>query len=239
WLASALLNRVRARQLYRGCQKPAQFDRNLIVIGAGAAGLVTSYIAAAVKARVTLIEAGEMGGDCLNTGCVPSKTLIRSAAVVQTLREAERFGIRAGTPVVDFPQVMARLREVIRRIAPHDSVERYERLGVECLRGHARLTSPWTVLVNGRTLSARHIVIATGARPRVPPVPGLADSSYLTSETLWQLDTLPPRLLVMGGGAIGVELAQAFARLGSQVTVIDVAPRILPREDESVSGAVA
>ncbi|KAF0807862.1 mercuric reductase [Alcanivorax sp. S71-1-4] len=239
WLARAVLHRVRARQLYRRWKKPAQFDRNLIVIGAGAAGLVTSYIAAAVKARVTLIEAGEMGGDCLNTGCVPSKALIRSAVVMQTLREAEQFGIRAGTPAVEFAQVMARLRDVIQRIAPHDSVARYESLGVECLRGHARLTSPWTVSINGRTLSARHIVIATGARPRVPPIPGLADSGYLTSETLWHLEALPARLLVMGGGAVGVELAQAFARLGSAVTVIETAPRLLPREDQDVSEAVA
>ena len=230
-----LMNLVAARKIYRGYKKPKNFDYNLIVIGAGSAGLVSSYIAAAVKAKVVLIEKHKMGGDCLNTGCVPSKALIRSARLLSDARASEKFGIRAMSAEFDFADVMARVQSVVAKVEPHDSVERYEGLGVNCINGAATLLSPWTVEVNGKTLSARSIIIATGARPLVPKLPGLDSVSYLTSDTLWQLKTLPKRLLVLGGGPIGCELAQAFARFGSVVTVVEMAPKLLPREDDDVS----
>ncbi|MGB5148413.1 MAG: FAD-dependent oxidoreductase, partial [Porticoccaceae bacterium] len=237
-LARKLLARLRARRQYAGFVKPARFDRNLIVIGAGSAGLVSAYIAAAVKAKVTLIEAHRMGGDCLNTGCVPSKALLRAARFAHELGRAGEFGFAAVPVVPDFARVMDRVREVIRAIEPHDSVARYEALGVECLQGHARLVDPWTVEVDGRRLSAPNIVLATGARPFAPPLPGLAEAGYLTSDNLWELRELPPRLVVLGGGPIGCELAQAFARLGSKVTQVEMLPRLLIREDPEVSLAV-
>ena len=217
---------------------PARFDRNLIVIGAGSAGLVAAYIAAAVNARVTLIEKDRMGGDCLNTGCVPSKALIKSARVAALIRRAGEFGIKAAAPEVDFRLVMGRVRAVIDQIEPHDSVERYKGLGVECIQGEARITSPWTVAVNGRTLSARSLIIATGARPFIPPIPGLAEIDYLSSDNLWRLDTLPERLLALGGGPIGCELAQAFQRLGSRVTQVEREARLLAREDPEIARLV-
>ncbi|KUJ84172.1 MULTISPECIES: NAD(P)/FAD-dependent oxidoreductase [Microbulbifer] len=229
-------------------QKPKQFDRNLIVIGAGAAGLVSAYIAAAVKAKVTLIEAGEMGGDCLNTGCVPSKALIKCARVAQQARDAGQFGVSVGDPEIDFPAVMAHVRQSIEMIEPHDSVERYTGLGVEVLQGYAKLQDPWTVQVkmhdgSEQTLTGRAIVVATGASPVVPPLPGLDQVGYVTSETLWDrfagLERAPERLLVLGGGAIGCELAQAFARLGVKVMLVEKASRLLPAEDEAVSEVVA
>ena len=188
---------------------------------------------------MTLIEKHRMGGDCLNTGCVPSKALIRAAKAVKEVRHAEELGVEAGEPRVDFSKVMDRVRQVIATIEPHDSVERYTALGVDCIEGHARIVSPWQVDVDGRTINTRNIVIATGARPFVPPVPGLTEIDYLTSDNLWALDALPERMLVMGGGPIGCELAQAFARLGSQVTLVDMMPRLLPREDEDVSRFIA
>ncbi|NBY26668.1 MAG: pyridine nucleotide-disulfide oxidoreductase, partial [Betaproteobacteria bacterium] len=236
--------RVYAR--WRG-QRPRRFDRNLIVIGAGAGGLVSAYIAAAVKARVTLVEAKVMGGDCLNYGCVPSKALIKSARVAQQMRDAGRFGLQGVAPVVDFPAVMQRIQSVIAAIAPHDSVARYTNLGVEVVQGHATLCNPWTVEIkhpdgSSQRLSARSIVIAAGARPVVPPLPGLTEAGYVTSDTLWArfatLAAAPKRLLVLGGGPIGCELAQSFARLGSQVTLVEQAPRLLLREDEEVSALV-
>ena len=217
---------------------PARFDRNLIVIGAGSAGLVAAYIAAAVNARVTLIEKDRMGGDCLNTGCVPSKALIKSARVAALIRRAGEFGIKAPAPEVDFPLVMGRVRAVINQIKPHDSVERYKSLGVECIQGEARITSPWTVAVNGRTLSARSLIIATGARPFIPPIPGLAEIDYLSSDNLWQLNVLPERLLALGGGPVGCELAQAFQRLGSRVTQVEREARLLAREDPEIAGLI-
>ncbi|ENO95103.1 hypothetical protein C667_20714 [Thauera phenylacetica B4P] len=238
------VERVQARRVYAGWTRPKRFERNLVVIGAGAAGLVTSYIAAAVKAKVTLVEAGRMGGDCLNTGCVPSKALIRSARLAHQIRHAERYGLEPGEPAIDFRRLMARVRAVIRKIEPHDSVERYTALGVEVLQGRARIVDPWTVEValnEGGThrLSTRNIVIATGARPTVPALPGLEAVGYLTSDTLWdafaELDTPPRRLLVLGGGPIGCELAQACARLGSQVVLVGRAPQLLPREDADVA----
>jgi len=213
----------------------AKFDNNLVVIGGGSAGLIAAYVAATVRARVTLIEAGRMGGDCLNTGCVPSKALIRSARVAHTFRDAERFGVRAHPPDVDFPRVMARIREAIGTIAPKDSMERYRRLGVECIPGRARLEDAHHVAVNGRIISTRSIVLATGASPMMPPIPGLDGVDPLTSENVWALESLPERLLVMGGGPIGCELAQSFQRLGSRVTLIDMEQRLLPREDPDVS----
>ncbi|MEI6759395.1 MAG: FAD-dependent oxidoreductase [Betaproteobacteria bacterium] len=248
-LAKAVMLALQRRRVYarwRG-QRPRRFDRNLIVIGAGAGGLVSAYIAAAVKARVTLVEAKVMGGDCLNYGCVPSKALIKSARVAQQMRDAGRFGLQDLEPVVNFPAVMQRIQGVIAAIAPHDSVARYTSLGVEVVQGHATLCNPWTVEVkhtDGSTqrLSARSIVIAAGARPVVPPLPGLAEAGYVTSDTLWArfatLPTAPKRLLVLGGGPIGCELAQSFARLGSQVTLVEQAPRLLLREDEEVSALV-
>ncbi len=244
WLAKLAVGVWQRRRIYARWRKPARFERNLIVIGAGAAGLVSAYIAAAVKAKVTLIEAHKMGGDCLNYGCVPSKALIRSAKLAHQLRHAERYGLTGMPPQVSFRQVMARVHEVIRRVAPHDSVERYTTLGVEVRQGYARLCDPWTVEIetpDGHTerLTARSIIIAAGARPAVPPLPGLDEVGYLTSDTLWealaQLDAAPRRLIILGGGPIGCELAQALARLGSQVTQIEMGPRILSHEDEEVS----
>jgi pyruvate/2-oxoglutarate dehydrogenase complex dihydrolipoamide dehydrogenase (E3) component len=216
----------------------ARYDNNLVVIGGGSAGLISAYIAATVRARVTLIEQARMGGDCLNTGCVPSKTLIRSARVAHTMRDAERFGLHAVTPEVDFPAVMGRVRSVIAAIEPKDSMARYRELGVDCIAGRARLVDPHHVAVDDRLISTRSIVLATGASPLIPPIPGLTDAQPLTSDNLWELDALPGRLLVLGGGPIGCELAQAFARLGSRVTLVDMAPKLLPREDADVSAHV-
>jgi pyruvate/2-oxoglutarate dehydrogenase complex dihydrolipoamide dehydrogenase (E3) component/uncharacterized membrane protein YdjX (TVP38/TMEM64 family) len=244
WLAKRLVGLVQTRTLYAAWPKPRRFDRNLVVIGAGSGGLVTAYIAAAVKARVTLVEQHRMGGDCLNTGCVPSKALIRTATLLAQLRRSQDFGIRAAPAAVDFPQVMERVQRVVRTVAPHDSAERYRGLGVEVVAGRARIVSPWAVEITGedgaiQRLTTRGIVIATGARPFVPPIPGLEAVGYLTSDNLWDLRTLPRRLVVLGGGPIGAELAQAFARLGSQVTQVEMLPRLLMREDPEVSDLIA
>ncbi len=238
WIARALGRMLAGRRRYAKWPRPRNFERNLVVIGGGAAGLVTAYIGAATKAKVTLIEGHKMGGDCLNSGCVPSKALIRTAKFVAQTRKASSLGVRAEAHV-DFAEVMARVRRVIDAVAPHDSVERYTQLGVEVIEGRATITSPWTVEVNGRTLSTRAIVIAAGARPFVPPIPGLEEVGYYTSDTLWALNTLPRRLVVLGGGPIGCELAQAFARLGSEVTQVEMMPRLMGREDAEVSAAVA
>ena len=242
-IAKWAADRLRRHRVYKGWRKPRKFDRNLAVIGAGAGGLVTSYIAAAVGAKVTLIEAGSMGGDCLNTGCVPSKTLLRSARAAHEIREAARFGVRAQEPVVEFSAVMRRIRDAIRTIEPNDSPERYRALGVDVRLGHGRIVDPWTVEVNGERLTARAIVIAAGGEPAVPAIPGLADSGYLTSDTMWNAlagrSEAPRRLAVIGGGPIGVELAQAFARLGSAVTLVEAGERLLPKEDEDVSALIA
>ena len=242
-IAKALVAALQRRKVYARWQKPARFDRNLVVIGAGAGGLVTSYIAAAVKAKVTLIEGHKMGGDCLNFGCVPSKALIRSAKLAKQLRDAKTLGLRDVTGTVDFAAVMARVQRVIHTIEPHDSVERYSALGVDVVQGQARITSPWSVEITSaegkRTLTTRSIVIATGARPFVPPIPGLAEIGCFTSDTVWGLTELPRRLVVLGGGPIGCELAQSFARLGSTVTQVEMAPRVMLREDPEVSALVA
>ena len=238
-LAKILTRALQRRRFLRDYPPPAQVDRNVIVIGAGSAGLVAALIASAVRAKVTLIEQHRMGGDCLNTGCVPSKALLKAAKQVHQARHAARLGIRHVQVEFDFAEIMARVQSVVAHIAPHDSVARFESLGVECLHGAARLLSPYTVAVDGRELSARAIILATGAEPLVPPLPGLDQVGYLTSNTLWGLRSLPARLLVLGGGPIGCELAQAFARLGSEVTVVEMAPRLLPREDDEVSVFVA
>ncbi len=235
---------LQRRRVYAKWQRPTQFDRNLIVIGGGAAGLVSAYIAAAVKAKVTLIEAHKMGGDCLNYGCVPSKALIKSAKLAHQMRHAEHYGLNANKPDFSFREVMTRVHRVISEVAPHDSVQRYTGLGVEVLQGYARITDPWTVEIKSsdgttQTLTTRSIVIATGARPFVPPLPGIEEVGYVTSDTLWEefakLDDVPERLVVLGGGPIGCELAQSFARLGSRVMQIQRGARIMPREDLEVS----
>jgi pyruvate/2-oxoglutarate dehydrogenase complex dihydrolipoamide dehydrogenase (E3) component/uncharacterized membrane protein YdjX (TVP38/TMEM64 family) len=235
---------LQRRRVYAKWQRPVGFDRNLIVIGGGAAGLVSAYIAAAVRAKVTLIEAHKMGGDCLNYGCVPSKALIKSAKLAHHMRHGDRYGLNVATPDFSFRKVMARVHEVIHSVAPHDSVERYTSLGVEVLQGYARITDPWTVEISlndgtSKKLTTRSIVIATGAGPFVPPLPGLDEVGYVTSDTLWstfaELDAAPRRLVVLGGGPIGCELAQSLVRLGSAVTQIEMAPRIMIREDAEVS----
>jgi pyruvate/2-oxoglutarate dehydrogenase complex dihydrolipoamide dehydrogenase (E3) component/uncharacterized membrane protein YdjX (TVP38/TMEM64 family) len=243
-IARGVVRTLQKRRVYARWRRPASFDRNLVVIGAGAAGLISAYIAATVRAKVSLVEAHKMGGDCLNYGCVPSKALIRSAALAYQIAHADRFGIEPATPRVNFKSVMARIQAVIRTIEPHDSVARYTQLGVEVIKGYARIVDPWTVEValnegDTRRLTTRNIVIATGSTPKVPSIPGLEDVGYLTTDTLWDeftaLAAPPRRLVVLGGGPIGCELAQSFARLGSAVTQIEILPRILTREDEEVS----
>jgi pyruvate/2-oxoglutarate dehydrogenase complex dihydrolipoamide dehydrogenase (E3) component/uncharacterized membrane protein YdjX (TVP38/TMEM64 family) len=242
-VAKKTLDAIKARKVYAKWTRPAKFDRNVVVIGAGSAGLVTSYIAAAVKAKVTLVEKHQMGGDCLNTGCVPSKALIRSAKLLSHMRRSKEFGVRSATFEFDFADVMERVQRVVKQVEPHDSVERYSGLGVECLKGSAKITSPWTVeakLDDGRTvtLTTKNIVIAAGARPFIPPIPGLKECNPLTSDNVWALRKLPRRLVVLGGGPIGSELTQCFARLGSQVTQVEMLPRIMIREDPEVSELV-
>ena len=215
--------------------KPSKFDYNLVVIGAGSAGLVTSYIAATVKAGVALIEKDKMGGDCLNTGCVPSKALLRSAKMLSYARRAREFGFDHTHVDFQFKTVMARVGKIIKKIEPHDSVQRYTELGVDCIQGEAHILSPYEVEVNGKIITTRSIVVATGARPRVPSIPGLDQVPYLTSDTVWSLKELPRRLVVVGGGPIGCELGQAFARLGAEVTLLGRASRIMGREDKEVS----
>ena len=211
-----------------------KYDYNIIVIGGGSAGLVSSYIASAVKAKVALIEKHKMGGDCLNTGCVPSKALLRSAKMISYAKRAKEFGFKKTTVDFDFKDVMNRVQNIIKIIEPHDSCKRYTALGVECIEGEAKILSPHNVEVNGITLTARSIIIATGAKPLVPNIPGLDQINYLTSDNVWDLKELPKKLLVLGGGPIGVEMAQAFSRLGAEVTIVEMTPQILIREDEEV-----
>lgn len=244
WIAKLLVGSVQRRRVYKQWKKPAKFDRNMVVIGGGAGGLVTSYIAAVVKAKVTLVEAGEMGGDCLNYGCVPSKAIIKSAKVANQFRNAEKYGMERIEPSFSFKKVMARVHEVIAAIAPNDSVERYTELGVNVVKGYAKIIDPWTVEIKHNTgevsrLTTRSIVIASGARPFVPPLPGIEDSGYVTSDTLWttfaELEEAPKRLIVLGGGPIGCELAQAFSRLGSDVTQVEREAHLMGREDLEVA----
>ena len=244
WIGKWIMSAIRRRRVYARWTKPKSFDRNMIVIGAGAAGLVSSYIAATVKAKVTLVEASKMGGDCLNYGCVPSKALIKSAKVAEQMRNGDAYGLARTDPKFSFKAVMKRVHDIIAAVEPHDSVERYTGLGVDVVEGHATIVDPWTVEIkrkDGATqrLTTRSIIIAAGAEPIIPALPGLDQVNYVTSDTLWEefaeLDEIPSRIVLLGGGPIGCELAQAFARLGAQVTQLQRGPRILPREDEDVS----
>ena len=235
----AVIRLIRRREVFKKYRVPEQFDYNVAVIGGGAAGLVTSYIAAAVKAKPALFERSKMGGDCLNYGCVPSKAIIKSARVAYQMRGAEKYGIKGVEPEVDFAQVMERVQNVITDIEPHDSVERYTKLGVACHQGEAHIRSPFEIECNGETFTTKNIVVATGGRPRLPNIPGLSDAPYYTSETVWNLREKPNRLLVLGGGPIGVELAHAFVRLEIETTLVERAERILQREDEDIASYVA
>ncbi|HDU8489651.1 TPA: FAD-dependent oxidoreductase [Aeromonas hydrophila] len=238
-LLKGLQRRLALHRLHAPYRKPTHYDYNLLVIGAGAGGLVTSYIAAAVKAKVALIEKHKLGGDCLNSGCVPSKALIRSARFAAEQRRASELGFNPSQACADFAAVMERVARVIKEVEPHDSVARYEGLGVECIQGEAKLVSPWEVEVNGQRLASRHIVLATGARPLVPTLPGLEQVPWLTSDTLWQLRSAPRQLLVLGGGPIGCELAQSFALLGVPVTLVELSDQLLPREEREVAELLA
>lgn len=234
-IAKKIVAFIKARKILAKYPRPKKFDYNLVVIGAGSAGLVTSYIAAIARAKVALVEKDKMGGDCLNRGCVPSKALIRSAKMLSYAKRAREFGFKQGNIEFDFEDVMERVQKIIKKVEPHDSVERYTRLGVNCIQGKAKLISPYTIEVNGSSIHTRSIVIATGGRPFIPPIPGMNKIRYLTSDNVWELRKLPDRFAILGGGPIGCELAQAFARLGSQVTQVQKAPQILIREDKEIT----
>jgi pyruvate/2-oxoglutarate dehydrogenase complex dihydrolipoamide dehydrogenase (E3) component/uncharacterized membrane protein YdjX (TVP38/TMEM64 family) len=234
-IARKILQFVQARKVYRGWTKPDHFDRDLVVIGGGSAGLVSALIGATVKAKVTLAEKGRMGGDCLNTGCVPSKTFIRSARFVHQVNNAEKYGIKRADCEFDFAQIMDRVHGVIKHIEPHDSPERFRSMGVDVREAEAQIVSPWEVVIDGQRVTTRHIIVATGARPFVPPIPGLEDVRYYTTDDIWSLREQPEHLVVMGGGPIGTELTQAFARLGTRVTQLEAMDRIMGREDEAAS----
>ncbi len=248
-LAKRVIDMFKARRVYRNFTRPRQYDYNLVVIGAGAAGLVSSYIGSTVKAKTLLIEKHKMGGDCLNTGCVPSKALLKSAQIAALERKARQYGFDKIELSYRFSEVMERVQQVIAKVEPHDSVERYRGLGVDCEQGEATIISPYAVQVrgarkrqidptseaSGRTVTTRNIIIASGATPFVPKLPGLEQVTYYTAETIWQLRERPQRLLVLGGGPIGCELAQSFARLGVQVVQLEQGARLLPREDVDVS----
>ncbi len=244
WIGKWIVNRIKRRKVYARWTRPKKYDRNLVVIGAGAAGLVSSYIAATVKAKVTLVEASKMGGDCLNYGCVPSKALIKSAKVAEQMRKADVYGLQKTNPHYSFKAVMERIQHIIADIEPHDSVERYTGLGVDVIKGYAKIVDPWTVEIQRNDgeierLTTRSIIVATGGSPFVPPLPGLTDVGYVTSDRLWkefaELDDIPERMIILGGGPIGCELSQAFARLGANVTQVEREGRLLSREDDDVS----
>ncbi|MFK8077258.1 MAG: FAD-dependent oxidoreductase [Granulosicoccus sp.] len=237
-IAKKIVDMIKAKKVYQGHTKPEKFDHDIVVLGAGSGGLVTSYIGAVVKAKVTLIEKFQMGGDCLNTGCVPSKALIRSGKLMHTIQNSQKYGVQEAQGSIDFEKTMQRVHEVIAKIEPHDSIERYTNLGVNVIEGEGRITSPWTVEVNGETLVTRNIVVATGGSPFVPPIPGLDKVNYLTSHNLWDLKSQPKRLVVLGGGPIGCELTQAFHRLGSEVTQVERVGKIMGREDPDVADIV-
>jgi pyruvate/2-oxoglutarate dehydrogenase complex dihydrolipoamide dehydrogenase (E3) component/uncharacterized membrane protein YdjX (TVP38/TMEM64 family) len=233
-----LVTILKNRKALAGFDRPKTFDTNLVVIGSGSAGLVSSYIAAAVKAKVTLIEKHKMGGDCLNTGCVPSKAIIRSAKFMSHISRSKEFGIKKASAEFEFAEVMERVQKIIKKIEPHDSIERYSGLGVDVIEGEAKVVSPWSVEVNGRRITARNIIVATGARPFIPPIEGIESVQYYTSDNLWEMRQQPRKLVVLGGGPIGTELSQAFGRLGIEVSQVEMASRILLREDEEVSELV-
>lgn len=244
WIGKWIVGLIKRRKVYARWTRPKKYDRNMVVIGAGAAGLVSSYIAATVKAKVTLVEASKMGGDCLNYGCVPSKALIKSAKVAEQMRHGDIYGLNKVEPEYSFKAVMQRIHGIIADIAPHDSVERYTDLGVDVVKGYATIVDPWTVEIkreDGETqrLTTRSIVIATGGRPFVPDLPGIDDVGYVTSDTLWEefakLDDIPKRMIILGGGPIGCELSQAFARLGAEMVQVERSDRLLAREDDEVA----
>ncbi len=235
-LAKIIINYFKKRKIYSRFDKPKKFDFNLIVIGAGAAGLVTSYIASAVKAKVALIEKHKMGGDCLNYGCVPSKAIIASAKKINLQNKFKEYGLKNVKIDFDFSEIMNRVSSVIKKIEPNDSITRYKNLGVDCFTGDAKILSPYSVLINDKIITAKNIVIASGAEPILPKISGVESANYFTSETIWSLKRLPAELLVIGAGPIGIELAQAFARLGSKVSIVEMADKILSKEDDDVSG---
>jgi pyruvate/2-oxoglutarate dehydrogenase complex dihydrolipoamide dehydrogenase (E3) component/uncharacterized membrane protein YdjX (TVP38/TMEM64 family) len=230
-----LVSFIKARKVYQGYRRPKKYDYNMVVLGAGSAGLVTAYISSAVNAKVALIEKHKMGGDCLNTGCVPSKAILKTSKVVHSINQAQKYGIKKASYEIDFKDVMKRVHHVIDEIEPHDSVERYTKLGVDCLKGNAKIISPWEVEVDGKIITAKNITIATGASPFVPPLKGLDQIDFLTSENLWELQELPSKLVILGAGPIGLEMAQAFNRLGSHVTIVEMDSRILKAEDDDVA----
>ncbi|UJF18597.1 dihydrolipoyl dehydrogenase [Vibrio sp. SS-MA-C1-2] len=237
-IAKKVITLFQQKKVYAQWKKPTQFDQNMVVIGAGSGGLVSAYIAAAVKAKVTLIEKHKMGGDCLNTGCVPSKALIRIAHSAAEVKKMKKFGIESTISNVDFQQVMGQIKQVIKTVEPHDSIERYTELGVNCVTGEAKILNPWQVSVNGETLTSKNIVIATGARPFIPPFTGLDQVNYVTSDTIWDLELFPKKLLVLGGGPIGSEISQSFSRLGAKVTLVDRGDQLLNREDQDAAEIV-
>jgi len=238
-IAKFIISTLKGLKVYKPYKKPSTFEYNMLVIGAGSAGLVTSYISAAIKSKVGLIERHKMGGDCLNTGCVPSKALIKSAKVFQSIKDSENYGVSIdGEIKIDFAKSMERVQSVISEIEPHDSIERYTDLGVECITGSAKILSPWEVEVNGVVLTTKNITIATGARPFVPPIKGIKDIDILTSDNLWNIRELPRRLVVLGGGPIGIEMAQTFNRFGSEVYLVEMSDRIMVKEDPDVSQMV-
>lgn len=234
-LIKSVLSFFKNRNIYKRFRRPKSYEYNMIAIGAGSAGLVTAYISSAVKAKVALVEKHKMGGDCLNTGCVPSKAIIRSAKIAHQMKSASKYGLKNTEPEIDLKKIMGRVHDVISKIEPHDSVDRYSALGVTCFTGAAKIISPWEVLVDGKILTTKNITIATGASPFIPPIPGIESITPLTSENLWKLDSLPEKFIVLGGGPIGCEMAQSFARLGSNVTQVEMQDRLMSIEDKEVS----
>lgn len=237
-VAKRFTDMVRQRKVFSKFSKPSTYDYNMVVIGAGSAGLVASLIAAAVKAKVALIEENKMGGDCLNTGCVPSKALIASAKLLSRAKRAEEFGLDRVAIDFDFAKVMERIQSIIKRIEPHDSAERFTGLGVDCIKGRAKIVSPFEVKIDDKILTTKNIIIATGAKPMIPGLPGLEKINYLTSDTIWDIRTLPEKFVVLGAGPIGCELAQAFSRLGSKVTLVQRGAQIMKKEDPDASGII-
>ena len=235
WTTKKILDHVRRRQHYRPFKKPRQFDYNMIVIGGGAAGLVTAYLCSSLKAKTALIEKNKMGGDCLNTGCVPSKALLKSASLVAQAKQSQKYGIKKMDVSFEFQHIMERVKNIIKKIEPHDSAERYKKLNVDCFTGEAEILSPWEVKINGSVITTAHITIATGAAPFIPSIQGIEHTDFITSETIWNLKILPQRFLILGAGAIGLEMAQAFCRLGSQVTIIQRSSHILSQEDQDIA----
>ena len=234
-----MVDYIRRRRCYRPFKKPSRFDYNMVVIGGGAAGLVTAYLCSSLKARTALVEKNKMGGDCLNTGCVPSKTLLKTASLIAKAKQCQKYGIEKMEVAFNFAQVMERVKSTIKKIEPHDSIERYKKLNVDCFTGSAEIVSPWEVRIDDKTITTAHITVATGATPFIPPIPGIENADWITSDTLWDLVELPQRLVILGAGPIGVEMAQAFCRLGSHVTMVQRSARILSQEDSDVAQELA